>query len=728
MAENRKSICKNGKQWIFISDNETGKYKILMAPVNRQFINSIKRNILKMNALKNYYCLHFITGVSVILCSSCTHGDGKVIPVQSKMIINEAGYGNAMAWFDEQDRTRSPQTAWETPGQKDFWPAAIDIDLGQSFHIQGFWIFDGPKSNFNGSDYEHCSGRLELKTGKPFSWKNQKTYKPVNDSAWHYVQLDVTSGFVQLQKVSTMSYMWNGTGPYQCDPEIREIILCGFPEKQGDSVKPGTPAGALSNQGPDVENKPEKRQIRNSAVTMNEFIGINSYCWSPEYYNSQMGFIREYHHWSINGVLSGDDPICWNIPGRNVNLDLFYMKNQGKVCVDVHRNISEGESGEARPDFGKDPSDPASYELLADFMYQYAARYGKVRVAENKLRNKPGEPVLSGTGWVSYLETWNEPDRWWGKEGEHFTPFQMSAMMSATYDGHLGTIGSDRGGKSADPGIKMVLGGLSSLDTNYISAMKLWSDYNRNGSFPADVISFHHYCNTSGGQGFTAGTKGISPEADDFKGRMQKMVAWRNRNLPGCEIWISEFGWDSSPGSPQAATGHSQFPARITASGLQAVWLIRGYLAGAAAGVDRMCMFMLNDEEGTGLFKSCGLLTTNDVPKISWFYLSAFRNTLKDTYFRKEILSGHPDVWIYQFSNLENTKDIYVLWCPTSDGTTVKDYMFSLSEKTQTAMLVRLSKDNPAGIISPLRFTNNITEVGVSETPVMIVVEKQKLI
>jgi hypothetical protein len=240
------------------------------------------------------------------------------------------------------------------------------------------------------------------------------------------------------------------------------------------------------------------------------------------------------------------------------------------------------------------------------------------------------------------------------------------------------------------------------------------------------VISFHHYCNTSGGQGFTPGTKGISPEADDFKGRVQRLVEWRNRNLPKCEIWISEFGWDTSPGSPQAATGHTQYPGDISTSSLQANWLVRGYLAGAAAGVDRMCMFMLNDEEGDGLFKSCGLLSVNNEPKQSWFYLQTLKNTLRGTYFSKEILSGQADVWIYKFTSGDNTRDIYVLWCPTSDGTSVKDYRFSISDTFHNAKLVQFVDNNPHGIVKPLKLTHNMVGVNVTETPVMIIVEKQE--
>lgn len=665
----------------------------------------------------------FLTILSFISCSRQT---SSFIDLRNSKLINETGYGNIMAWFDEQDTARIPKTQWETPGQKDFWPAGIVIDFGQIYKITGVWIFDGPKSFYNGSDFEHKGGTLEIKTGQPFDWENQISYALSNDSAWHFVSFETSSRFIQFLKVPGETFMWNNSGPFQSDLEIRELILCGYPENNKNHEK-AILLPEIYQKGKDIAlntTSDSTQNNRNHRFSMDQFIGVNNFFWSPASYNSQIGFIREYHHWKQNGVNSVNDPVSWFSADKAINFDVFYKQNMDKVCPDIHRHVQEEIFGEARPDFGNDPTVPASYELISDFIFQYAARYGHTIVSDALLRVQQGEPSLTGAGWISYLETWNEPDRWWGKDGDHFTPYQLSAMASAVYDGHLRTMGLNHGGKNADPLMKMVLAGLTSLDTSYISAMKWWSDHNRNGSFPADVITFHHYCNTSGGQTFHANTKGISPEADDFKGQLQKLVEWRNRNLPGCEIWLSEFGWDSSADSPQAATGHTNFPEKISSSELQAIWLIRGYLAGAAAGIDRMCMFMLNDEEGSGLFKTCGLLTINNTPKTSWYYLSTFMQTLKETFFNKEILSGHPDVWIYQFSDKENTKDVYVLWCPTSDGTIVKNFMFSIPGFIRGTKIIQFGDLNPSGKISPLKLMHNMAVLEVSETPLMIVVEK----
>src|SRR5690606_37916774 len=119
-----------------------------------------------------------------------------------------------------------------------------------------------------------------------------------------------------------------------------------------------------------------------------------------------------------------------------------------------------------------------------------------------------------------------------------------------------------------------------------------------------------------------AGTIGISPEADQFKSKVEAIVDYRNRYLPGEELWVSEFGYDTHPGSVQRAPAIAGYSAQE----VQAQWLVRSYLALAAAGADKAQMFMLRDVNGDsgGRFNSSGLTTnkaTGWVPKVSWYYV-----------------------------------------------------------------------------------------------------------
>src|SRR5690606_12979922 len=191
-------------------------------------------------------------------------------------------------------------------------------------------------------------------------------------------------------------------------------------------------------------------------------------------------------------------------------------------------------------------------------------------------------PQHSGLGLVKYVENWNEQDKWRRGRAGYLSPYEMAAMCSADYDGHEGSMGSGYGAKNADPNIKFVMGGLTILGLEYIKSMKLWSDTYRTSGFPADVLNFHHYSNSSGGQD-VAMKDGISPEDDSLKYKLKEIVDYRNRYLPGKEIWLSEFGYDTNPNSPQGVKVIGQNDEYE----VQAQWLIRSYLEMAAAGIDR---------------------------------------------------------------------------------------------------------------------------------------------
>jgi hypothetical protein len=321
------------------------------------------------------------------------------------------------------------------------------------------------------------------------------------------------------------------------------------------------------------------------------------------------------------------------------------------------------------------------------------------------------------------MEAWNEPDRWWGSPRDHFTPYQLAAMASAVFDGHMGTMGSTFGARQADSSMQIVLAGLTSISPDYPKAIKLWADVHRKGSFPADVISFHHYCNSGGGQTNQAGVTGISPEADNLKARLQEIIRWRNRQLPEKEVWLTEFGWATRDDSPYSAIGHTLWPHRVNVAELQAIWLVRAYLAGAAAGIDRMFMFMLSDEPEAGPFKSCGLIDQHKQPKTSWYYVATLAHALKGMVFSGEIASGDPDVWIYRFTTPDDSRSAYVLWCPTSDGTGVNGFKLSVERSPKQAYLIELAPGLPEGKTSRLNLTHGNALVQVSERPVFILVD-----
>jgi len=549
-------------------------------------------------------------------------------------------------------------------------------------------------------------GTIEIAVGTPFQWEHLISYDLENDDQWHTIPINSNSAFLQLTKQSVQETSGDGKTKFYRDLMINEVKIYGI-QKNSSNRKI-------------VKNKTNTFIKR--AYTFDEYMGVNAYKWTDnKLLEPVAGAVREYSHWFQNGVHSEKDSIAWvNIP-KYGSFDTYYESGKEKyhldIIPDVHRHVNI-EEGENKPDFGKDPLDPFSYKIIADYMFQMAARYGHTRVSKDFLRVKSGEPVVSGSGWIRYFETWNEPERWWGDPDAHFSPYEYAAMASASYDGHLGKMGKAYGIKQADPTSVHIMAGISSLEFDFPRAVKFWSDYHRNGSMPFDVLNFHHYNNSSGFQHANLDTKGISPEEDHFKERLEEVVRQRDHFFPEMEVWITEFGWDTSKESIQSATGHTLYPEKISIFELQGIWLVRAWLAGAAAGIDRMLMYMADDIENPGLFHDSGLLTLDGKKKLSWYYTATMKNCLKGTRFVKELDSGNKNVLIYEFADKEKT--VYVLWCPTSDGTIVKNYSFPLDEINKEILITRLADKQQKGLTEKVILKEGTVNLKISERPLFI--------
>jgi hypothetical protein len=332
------------------------------------------------------------------------------------------------------------------------------------------------------------------------------------------------------------------------------------------------------------------------------------------------------------------------------------------------------------------------------------------------------DPQQTGSVMIRFMEVGNYEGLYPGVPSCHTKPYRAAAMASAAYDGHMGKLGASAGIKQADPSIRLVLTGIPLLSLHYLKAIRLWSCAFRKDSFPADAIGLCRFCSTGDGDGDQS-HHGISPEADNLKARLQELVRWRNRELPGKEIWLTEFGWDTRDDSPCSATGHTQYPESAGTLELQALWLVRAYLAGSAAGIERMFMPRLRDGTGSDPLSSSGILDIHGNPKKSWYYVSSLGNVLKGMYFRREIMSGDPDVWIYQYMSPDSSRSVLVMWCPTSDGTEVKNYKLSLEGSPDRVSMVELMAGFENGLARDIQLTHGTLMVHVTEKPVFIVLD-----
>ncbi len=485
-----------------------------------------------------------------------------------------------------------------------------------------------------------------------------------------------------------------------------------------------------------------------SIITMDKFIGANAFVDDPIDKVKAVGFIREYHNWRWD---EGGAKTYEGYPKNRMkfapsagaegswNFDNYYsrIKTEGlEISPVIQGNVSWLQGGTNFPfddkpldTSGAKADDPNSYQAKAHHSFQFAARYGSTTVKVDKLTLDPGQHFKTGLGLVHYMEDWNEPNKYWLGAKAEFRPAEYAALASANYDGHGGTMVQGTktfGVKQADPKMKFVMGGTAGIDLKWIEDIQYWFENNRpDNSFIPDVINVHHYAwkNEKKAQG---GGPAKSPEEDDFKGKMKAIVDYRDQHFPNVEVWISEFGWDTNPGSPLC-------PAVVPSNDIQEVqaqWIVRAYLAFAAAGVDRAQMYMLRDinPESTKWYTSSGLIGPKGdwSPKKSWYYVYTLKNSLSNMVYIGEEASSDPNVLIYKFRNVSDSSGAYVVWAKTKINYTLPSYKLKLVGSPTLAKKNELTVGEINGTQSSLSIKENGVTISVSERPVIILVDDIK--
>jgi len=468
---------------------------------------------------------------------------------------------------------------------------------------------------------------------------------------------------------------------------------------------------------------------------MGDFTGVNALIIDKVADLSPLGNVREYHNWGWIADNYAGSPAYpamlytfMNFNGWDWDKYFSDLKAAGVTAFPAVQGSVPWINNSAIPpvDAGADKTKAASYAAHGDAMFQIAARYGSTVVPDAKLKLKANQTRSSGLGTVKYFEDFNEQDN-----AAAFTPDAFAAMASADDDGDQGKLGDTIGIKNADPNARLVMGGLSGRYpsamwvksiTDYLDGMRTWAAANRAGSFPADVINVHYYSFAA-----SNGQPAPSPEDDHVKDKLASIVAYRNANLAGKEVWWTEFGYDTFDQSPLHAPALGANSAFI----VQGQWLVRDFLAAVAAGVDRTTLFELDDTCKIGAancqpqiqFTTAGLIDGSGIKKAAWYFVAAFRARLLKMVFSGEQVSGQNDVTVYKFKDTTGPGGALVVWCPTSSAHLVSGYALSLPAGATTATAVALADQQPMGVESMLAPAGGKVTLDVSETPTIVLVD-----
>lgn len=619
----------------------------------------------------------------------CRASDEK-LRLTSDMIINETGLGDASLAVDEQEAVGDPATKPEKrperaylTGWKDWmFPAHLILDVGPDQSATRLLIFNDTGKH-----------AIRVATGTPTHWSEPREWALDRYREWHEISLGKPTRYVRITFVAPTP--------------IPEIVAHGT---RREAPRPPEPP----------------RTERPARPTFDQFLGTNAFIDDPiDKLTPIAGTLREYHGWGWD-VEHPDHQIRFQPSGAAGGNSWFFDDYYAKLhaagvvvspCIQQSLPWKTGNPDrDAKPAAqGADPADPASYADHAAHLYQFAARYGRNEVPDAMLTLAPDQPRKSGLGTIRFFENANEPDKDWKGRAPLSTPFELAAQCSADCDGHRGALGPGHGVRAADPGAKLVMAGLYRDPLTYLDAMRFWAEHHRGGSFPADVINVHHYCGDGDAQQHFK-TRGVSPEDGEFRQKMAKIVTWRDRHVPSAEVWVTEFGYDTHPGSPLHAPAIGSLSPEV----VQAAWLARSEFLLAAAGIDRALMFMFRDgDEGeTGVFASSGLVTGKGrwEPKPSWFFQATLKEHLAGFRWDADVPSGREGVAVMRFVNGDRTA--LAAWCTTSEDR--RERGVRLSIPGSRARLIELAAGERSGRASDLAAVDGAVTIDVTEVPALI--------
>ncbi len=318
-----------------------------------------------------------------------------------------------------------------------------------------------------------------------------------------------------------------------------------------------------------------------------------------------------------------------------------------------------------------------------------ARRYGEVFAREF---GPSGKRKL-----VDSVEIGNEPGKW--SDEEYSRVFQALA----------------EGIRSGDAQLKICSCNLTTGKS---------TDYEKNVQCVArftnllDVLTIHTYAQLEGWPTWQRSFP-EDPKLLHYLQDVEALCRWRDSYARDKPVWITEFGYDSSTGTP-APTGDFAKWKGVTDME-QAQWLVRSLLVFSSVPVARAYIYFFNDEDQAQLHSSSGL-TRHFKPKPSFYAVAHLQRLLGEFRF-KRIVTNEPGRRRVQEYQKDSGEIIWAVWSPTGDGTEITARLENLPGKLVRSERMPLSGADSVVPLAPeasgaLRFP-------VQESPVYLLFEKR---
>ena len=300
---------------------------------------------------------------------------------------------------------------------------------------------------------------------------------------------------------------------------------------------------------------------------------------------------------------------------------------------------------------------PKDNALMADFVFQTAARYGAKKHPENALKTSDKK---SGLNQINHFEIWNEPNLtapswgpWVGTTAQYLEMYRSAAEAV----------------KKADPSAKVTNGGYAGIEVETVDPLRSYryADGKKPLDF-VDILNVHYYSGRVAPELATTDTNvnrsGKEEAGRTYEETLQRLVNWRDQNKPGIPIWLTETGYDTS-GS------HG------TDEATQAARLPRVIMLALANGIEKVFVYREtgstpSQHAASGLFRNDGTM------KPAWMTYATLIRELDGIENGKKLPHPNPNVRVYAWKRGAET--VVSAWAV--DGTATLD--LNLGQSTAT--------------------------------------------
>jgi len=412
------------------------------------------------------------------------------------------------------------------------------------------------------------------------------------------------------------------------------------------------------------------RDVPKTRPLLRDFIGLNTHTvqFRPELYKPVTRLLRDYHNLDWDTGNDTSSALKFPMSQNGVNWEELYgsWKTAGyknNVCVQF---------GAIKPETWKNlPRDAYAYGLsFARFM----GPSGKNLAESAEIGNEPGD----------------YPD------AVYRTLFENMA----------------KGMREGDPKLKVVTCATfakpSGAYHKSLSVVKgLESLY--------DVINLHSYAQA---EPYPTWRRSFPEDPKlDFLKDIRDVIYWRNANAPGKEVWLTEFGWDSTT-KPNAKEGTFKDWVGVTDT-QQAQYIVRSFLTFTAMDIDRAYLYWFNDADKPSVHAASGI-TRNYQPKPSFHAMAHLYRTLGCYRFKRAVVQKNGELYVYEYQKGSDPKGIvWAVWSPTGAGRKMMTALPPLPGKIAKAERMPFT----AGTPSPLRWQagkNNSVRLEVTESPAFL--------